>query len=218
MRVLVVGGGEVGSYLAKSLANKGNDVIVVDKDRERCEKISSEADVLALNRDATDPTLYEDVDLRAVDVVVAATDRDEVNLFIATIARDFGVPRIIVRVKNESLARVLERIGIEYVIAEPLVTAKLIENIIEGKYHAVFLLPLFAGNYVIVSATITEADSSVGKRLDEIPLPKTGVKVLAVFDGEKFLDPEEAGELRRNHQVIALVRRDLVEEFLEALR
>lgn len=218
MRVLIVGGGEVGSYLAKSLAMKGNEVIVVDKDKEKCDKISNEADVLAIDRDATDPTLYEDIDLRAIDVVVAVTDRDEVNLFVATIARDFGVPRVIVRVKNESLARILERIGIEYVIAEPLVIAKLIENVIEGKYHAVSLLPIFTGNYMLVSVTITEADSSIGKRLDELPLPKDGVKILAVFDGERLLDPEEANELRRNYQVIALVRRELVEEFLEALR
>lgn len=218
MRILIIGAGEVGAHLAKSLAARGNDIIIIDKDKDKCDRIAAEADVLALNRDATDPTLYEDIDLRAMDVVVAATDRDEVNLFVATIARDFGVPRIIVRVKNENLVSILERIGIEYVIAEPMVTAMLIEGIIEGKYHAVSLVPVISGNYVLVTVTITEVDSSVGKRIDQLPLPETGVYVLAVFDGERFLDPEEVGELKQNHQVIALIRKDLVDEFLKAFR
>ena len=218
MRILIIGAGEVGAHLAKSLAARGNDIIIIDKDKDKCDRIAAEADVLALNRDATDPTLYEDIDLRAMDVVVAATDRDEVNLFVATIARDFGVPRIIVRVKNENLVSILERIGIEYVIAEPVVTARLIEGIIEGKYHAVSLVPVISGNYVLVTVTITEVDSSVGKRIDQLPLPETGVYVLAVFDGERFLDPEEVGELRQNHQVIALIRKDLVDDFLKAFR
>ncbi len=218
MRILIVGAGHVGSTLAKLLSVKGNDVIVVDRDAEKAMRIADEADVLALARDATDPELYEEINLSTFDVVVAVTDRDEINLFVSTVSKEYGVPRVVARVKNPSIARLLERVGVEYALTEPYIMAKIIESVIEGKYHAVELAPIFTGNYVIASITLTESDSSVGKRLSEISLPGDGVKLLTVFDEEGFKDPEEIGELRPGMQIIALVRRDLVEKFVEVFR
>jgi trk system potassium uptake protein TrkA len=218
LRILIVGAGHVGSSLASLLAVKGNEVIVVDKDAEKCSRLANEVDVLALARDATDPALYEEVDLSSLDVVVAVTDRDELNLFISTIARDYGVPRIIARVKNPRIARLLEHIGVEHAITEPHIIAKLIEATIEGRYHAVELAPVFTGNYVLASITITESDSSLGKRLSEIPFPREGVRIIAIFDGEELRDPDEVSELQRGYHVVALVRNDKLEEFLESFR
>ncbi len=218
MRILIVGAGHVGSSLAKMLAVKGDEVIVVDKDAEKCSRLANEADVLALARDATDPVLYDEVDLPSFDVVVAVTDRDELNLFISTIARDYGVPRIIARVKDPSIARLLERIGVEYAITEPHVIAKLIEATIEGRYHAVELAPIFTGNYILASITITESDSSLGKRLEEVQFPREGVRIIAIFDGKELKDPDEIGELQSGYHVVALVRKDKLEEFVESFR
>ncbi len=219
MRILIIGAGQVGSHLARILALHGNDVIVVDKDPEKCRNLreSTEADIHVVEGDATDPSLYDEIDLSSIDVVVAATNRDEVNLFVATLAKDYGVKRVIARARSPLVARLLEKIGVEYVITEPLVTAKLMASVIEGKYTAVNLVPVFTGNYVLVSVTIAETDSSVGKTLDELELPRES-RVLAIFDGENLLDPLEVDRLHPNYVVIALVRRDLVQEFIQAFR
>ena len=173
----------------------------------------------ALARDATDPSLYErEVDLSTVDVVVAATNRDEVNMFVATLAREYDVPRIIVKVRDSRIAYLIQKLGIEYVIVEPLVTANIINSIIEGKYVAVNIVPAFTGNYRLVSVTISEGDSAAGKTLDEIPYPRDRARVLAVFDGQALLDPSEVVRLEPGYQVIALVRQDSLEEFLQAFR
>ncbi len=219
MRILIIGAGQVGSNLAHILALHGNDVIVVDKDPEKCRALreSAEADIHAVEGDATDPSLYDEIDLASIDVVVAATDRDEVNLFVATLAKDYGVKRVIARARSPLVARLMEKIGVEYVITEPLVTAKLMAAVIEGKYTAVNLVPVFTGNYVLVAVSIAETDSSVGKSLEELNLPRES-RVLAVFDGEEFLDPLEVDKLHPNYVIIALVRRDVVQEFIQAFR
>jgi len=217
MRILIIGAGETGRHAARLLSKKGNEVIVVDRERSKCEMVANEADVMAIIRDATDPGLYEEIDLRRIDVVVAATDRDEVNLFIAMIAKDYGVPRVVVRVKDEKIARLLERAGVEAAICVPYVTAKLIESLIEGKYSVVELTPSFTGNYGLVSLTLTENDYSIGKYLSSIKLPKE-CKIIAIFDGEKFLDPKEVSDLRPGYEIIALVRKDKIEEFTHAFR
>jgi len=218
MRILIIGAGQVGSNLAKMLAEKGHDVIVVDKDASKCEALASAADIQAIARDATDPSLYEELNLPTIDVVVAVTNRDEVNLLVAMIAKDYGVPRIIARVRDSRIALLMERLGIEYVVVEPVMTANIIEGIIEGKYAIVNLVPAFSGNYVLVSVTIAENDSSVGKTIDEVEYPRDAVKIIAVYDGEKLRDPAEIDRLRPNYEIIALVRRDIVENFIEAFR
>ncbi len=219
MRILIIGAGQVGSHLARILALHGNEVMVVDKDPEKCRVLreSLEVDVSVIEGDATDPSLYEEIDLSSVDVLVAATNRDEVNLFVATLAKDYGVKRIVARARSPLVARLMEKIGVEFVITEPLVTAKLMASIIEGKYNAISLVPVFTGNYVLVSVAISETDSSVGKSLEELDLPRNS-RILAVFDGENLLDPTEVRQLQPNFVVIALVRRDLVQEFIQAFR
>jgi len=217
MRILIVGAGDTGRHLAKMLSGKGNEVIVVDKEKEKCKIVTEEADVLAINRDATDLTLYDEVDLGKLDVLVAATDKDEVNLFVALIAREYGVPRIIVRVKNEKVAKLLERVGIERAICVPYVTANIIEGFIEGKYSLVKIAPIFSGMYSLVSLTLTENDACIGKSLDELKIP-LAAKVIAIFDGEKFLEPNEIKELRPGYEIIGLVRNDIAEEFVKAFR
>jgi len=217
MRILIIGAGQTGRKLAAALTKKANEIIVVDKDVEKCKEVAEEGDIMAINRDATDPKLYEEIDLRKIDVVVAATDRDEVNLFVAMIAKDHGVPRIIVRVRDDRVAMVLEKAGIEKAICVPYVIAKLIEGMIEGKYAVASFAPTLTGNYGLASITLSENDSSIGKRLSDIKLPPE-VKVLAVFDGTEMLNPNETAELKPGYEIIALVRNDRVKEFIEAFK
>lgn len=217
MRVLIVGAGGVGGHLAKMLSARGHDVIVVDVDKRKLEKLQSEADVEGIIADATDVSLYEEIDLETIDVVVAVTDRDEVNLLVAALARETGVPRVIVRVKSPQTAKLLRKMGIEDVINPPTLVANLIFSSIEGKKRVATLLSAFLGEYDLVSYLIKEGDSSSGKRLSEVELPPHS-KILGIFDGEKIIEPFPQLEIRPGMHVIALVQRGFVDEFLRALR
>jgi trk system potassium uptake protein TrkA len=218
MRILIVGAGKLGSLLAKRLSEKGHDVIVIDIDREKAEQVAAEADVAAYVRDATDPSTYDEINLSNIDVVVAATNRDEVNLFVALMAREYGVSRIIVKVREEKMGRIISRLGIaEHVVVEPRVISSIIEGYIEGKYNIVQLAPVFVGGFRLVTITIPEGSSVEGQLLDEIKYPRHAAKILAVFDGETFHDPSLV-RLEAGYQIIALVRDDAIEEFLEAFR
>jgi len=219
MRILIIGAGKLGSLLAKQLSERGHEVIVVEIDEMKAKRVAEEADVAAYVRDATDPAVYDEVGLATVDVMVATTNRDEVNLFASLIAREYGVPRIIVKVRDARVAQIMNRVGlVEDVIVEPQVMASIIEGVIEGKYNVVDLVPVYVGNFRLVTVTITEGSSVEGRMLDEVRYPREGVKILAIFDGKNFHDSGELIRLEPGYQIIALVREDVVEEFLEAFR
>jgi len=219
MRILIVGAGKLGSLLAKNLSEKGHEVIVIEIDEEKARRLAEEADVAAYVRDATDPAVYEEVGLQSIDVVVATTNKDEVNLFVSLIAREYGVPRVVAKVRDTRVAHILTRVGlVEQVIVEPKVMSSIIEGIIEGKYNVVELVPVFVGDFRLVTVTIAEGSSVEGQLLDEVKYPKHAAKILAVYDGQEFHDPGELIRLEPGYQVIALVREDAIEEFLEAFR
>ena len=218
MRILIIGAGYVGRILAKELAVRGNEVIVVDKDPKKCDIIAKEADVLAIARDATDPSLYEEIDLRKIDAVIAVTDRDEVNMFVSLLAKIYAVPYRIARVRDERVASLMESDGIAQPVNEASTVAKLIQGLLEGKFASTFLVPVFSGNYVLISLTISELDKSNARSINDIDYPKDYAKVIAVFDGKNVLDPDEVTVLKAGYEVIALVRRDKVEEFISAFR
>ncbi|MCE4607328.1 MAG: TrkA family potassium uptake protein [Desulfurococcales archaeon] len=218
MKILVIGGGGVGESLCVRLAKVGHSVVVVDKDESKVRRITAEADVEGIVRDATDPMLYDELDLETFDVVVAATDRDEVNLFVSSIAKEYGVNRIFVRAKNRATIKLLNMLGVEASVAENDIVAGILFSEIEGRFSAVEIVNIYTGNFVIVSRTVTKVSKALGKSVREITseLPPT-LKIIAVFDGENFLDPDKVLSLEPGYIIIALSKIDSVDKLDEAI-
>ena len=102
MNVMIVGGGQVGDYLASLLMERGHKVTLIEQREGRIPTLKrdlpEEAIVLG---NGTDPKLLETAGIRNADVLAAVTGADETNLVIATLARyEFGVRRVVARVNN----------------------------------------------------------------------------------------------------------------------
>ena len=218
MKILIIGAGRLGSHLAQLLSRLGHDITVVDKDEDKILATLKVADVDGYTRDVTDPRFFEEIDLSEYDVIVAATDRDEVNLFVASIARLYNVKRIFVRAKNSQTMSLLDLIGVEGVVVEPLIAANIIFSLIQGRYELVNLVSSLSGKFFLVSAVVKETSILRGKLLSraiEDGLIPKDVKILAVFDGERFYDVSEAPALDVGHIVVALVSERSLREFNE---
>jgi trk system potassium uptake protein TrkA len=102
MKVIIVGGGKVGTSLALLLLGKGYSVKVIEAAREKISRLQQDlpADVVALGN-GTDPVVLEATGILGVDVVAATTGQDETNLVVTNLARfAFNVPRVVARVNN----------------------------------------------------------------------------------------------------------------------
>ena len=103
MRIIVVGAGEVGTYVADRLSRQEHDIALIELDPERFRQIDAELDVLAINGSGTDPAALQRAGIDDADLLVAATNKDEINLFSALLARQAGVNKTIVRVESRKL-------------------------------------------------------------------------------------------------------------------
>ena len=103
MRIIVVGAGEVGTYIADRLSRQEHDIALIELNPERFREIDAELDVLAINGSGTDSAALEKAGIAETDLLVAATNKDEINLFSALLARQAGVGKTIVRVESRKL-------------------------------------------------------------------------------------------------------------------
>ena len=91
-KVMIVGGGKTGFYLADKLSEFGIAVKVIEKDKDRCYYLSTHLDdVMILHGDATDTSLLDEENIDEMDAFVTATGLDEENLLLALMAKQRGI-------------------------------------------------------------------------------------------------------------------------------
>ena len=172
MHVIVVGAGEVGSYVAARLSRERHNVAVVDIDADRLRQIGADLDVLTVEGSGTHPSVLSDAGLDSCELVVAVTSKDEVNLVASLIAKQRGVDKTIVRIEAEELrgkasAELRQTFGADLVIDPDYATAERILDLLD--YPGASEIAVMAHGEAIVMGARLEADAPiVGRRLSEI--------------------------------------------------
>ena len=100
MRIVIIGAGEIGFDVAKSLSQDGHDIIMVESDPDRAAKVENELDVMLIRGNGARPQTLERAGIKIgsqIDMLIACTNRDEVNIIACWIAKKMGVPRLLAR-------------------------------------------------------------------------------------------------------------------------
>lgn len=203
LRVVIVGAGKIGGHLAKRLSQARNEVVVIDRDEKKTEQLSGEVDALVISADITRLETFRKAEIENADVLVAVTDRDEVNLLACLIAREVGIPRCVARVADPELESTFERLGVEEAICPEVVTANLIEELVRHPHGVAELLTTEEGDTKLMEIRVLANSEADGKRLGELHLP-ADVLVLALRRRESFTVPDPETVFQENDRVIVL--------------
>ena len=100
MKILILGGGQVGSTVAENLANDANDITVVDQDEVVLKQLRDRLDIQTLVGNAAHPSVLAAAGADDSDMLLALTRNDETNLVACKLAKDlFNIPTKIARVR-----------------------------------------------------------------------------------------------------------------------
>lgn len=138
MNAVIVGGGKVGSHLAKILAGRGASVVVIEENQARFDLITDEmqkAGVRLIHGDGDEPAVLDAAGIRGSDVVIAATGHDEDNLVVSLLGkREYQVPVTLARVNNPRNAWLFtERFGVDETVSSTDAMVTVLEGCCGGK-------------------------------------------------------------------------------------
>ncbi len=166
MKFAVIGLGQFGAAIAKTLAKRGIEVLVIDKDEQLIGEISDYvASAVAL--DAADKKALLSVDILDFDAVVVAIGEDfEQLLLTTTLLMDLGVKRIMARARGKNQQLILKKIGIKEILSpEDEVGANVAERLINPSIVSYLNLP---GDFCIME--VKTPPGVVGRRLNSLKL------------------------------------------------
>ena len=206
MFVIVVGGGNTGSQLAKFLIEAGHTVRVIDERPAVLEKLGTEIpQEVIINGDGSSPTVLEKAGIQKAQVLAAVTGSDETNLVITSLGKfEFNVSRVIARINNSKNAWLFTPdMGVDVSLNQAEILAKLtVEEMSIGDMMT--MLKIRRGQFSIVEEKIAPNAPAVGKALKDLSLPHNCVISGIIRHGEMIM-PRGTTLLEEGDEILALI-------------
>ena len=194
-KIVIVGAGSVGFYLAKTLAEMGNDISIIDIDPEKVLRAKQELDALVIEGNGAQSNTLEDAQVESADLFLAVTRIDEINIIASMKANKMNPDaKILARVRSGDYQKKdalldLADLGIEKVINPEQIAAREIQHLVQ---HATAqeIMTYNHGRVYMVALTPTDTCELMHKSLRELGATYTELPFRTVAidrDGETII-------------------------------
>jgi len=208
-RVLIIGGGRIGTRLAQRLEKKSISVKIIEKSPDRCTQL---ADILrktvVLCGDGSDQDLLREENIGDIDLVVTLTNDEETNILASLLAKRLGARKSITKISKFSYFPLMLTIGIEQVV-DPRLSAinTILQHIRRGKVLSA--VSIKGEEAEVMEAVAMETADIVGKPLKDISFPK-GVLVTAILRNEHVIIPTGDSIVEPNDRIVIFAKRESI--------
>lgn len=212
MRIIIIGGGKVGSFLARELHESGHIVTVIEERRGRAEALTDDSKALVLEGDGSDARLLKAADVHRADWVLAVTGRDEVNLMACQLALTLGAQHVLARLNAPLNRPTFEALDVPVVAVTDMMAGLISREVEVSALNRITVLGRgrFSVYEVDLPSDFTE------RPLAEIRLPK-GSLLITVGSGDEVAIPIASTHLKPGDRVTAVSSMELEDEVRSVL-
>jgi trk system potassium uptake protein TrkA len=187
-KVMIVGGGMVGFYLASRLEKMGFDLKLIEIDPQRCRCIADDlSNTMILNGDGTDISLLKEEGAGDMDVIFAVTGVDEKNLLCSLLARQLGAKKIISRVNKSAYIKLFELVGVDRAVSPGQVTGDGVLQLVIGGEE---VITLSDERIELVDFAAKKGAKIIGKNIVK-ELPEDSVVGMVLRSGKSIVPGED---------------------------
>jgi trk system potassium uptake protein TrkA len=186
-KVMVLGGTRLARLAGRMLADQGVTTILIDSDPDRCRRLAAKSErLVVVCADPTDPKVLEDEGVEAVDVVLALSGWDEVNIVGCLVAKALGVPMTVARFHRFEFVGLLAGVGIDAGVSSRLAAAnEILRFVRRGRIRSVTTFQDTAAE--AIEMEVGSASEAVGRTLEDVHLPRSVMIGGIIRDGRAFI-------------------------------
>jgi trk system potassium uptake protein TrkA len=207
MNILIVGLGEVGSYLAKVLSTEGHSITVVDPDRDRIRRVADLLDVRAVHGDGSRPDVLDRAEAHSADLLLAVANDDKVNMLTTLFGKRMGAKKTILRLHDTSAvrrSRTFFRKNLHYDLLlslDDLAAEEIVKIVRQSK--AIGVENFAEGKVQMRRFKLAEGGPFTGHLVKDIKIP-SGMLITAIDRDHEVIVPGGDDDLRVDDELLVL--------------
>ena len=212
-RMIIIGGGNIGLYLATLIEGEagGVRVNIIERNPDRARLVADRLErAVVINGDALDREILSEANVESTETVVAVTDDDQVNILSSLLAKRQGAERVVTLINNASYGSLIASLGIDAAVNPRATTvSSILRHVRRGRIRGVYTLR--DGMAEILEVEALETSPMVGQPLAEARVP-SGVIVGAVVREGEIIIPRGDTVIKSGDRVIMFALADRVRQ------
>ncbi len=212
-RVVIVGGGNIGLFVAHQLEarNARSKAKIVEQSRDRAISIADKLSrTIVLHGNALDEDILREADIERAETMVALTNDDQVNILSAVMAKRLGCQRVLTLINNRGYSSILHSLGIDAFVNPRAVTvSKILQHVRRGRIRGVHSIS--DGEGEVIEAEALETSPLIGQPLRDLDLPD-GVRIGGIYRNKEVLVPRGDTLIQSNDRIVIFALADKVTE------
>lgn len=208
-RALIIGGGRIGTRLAKVLEEKAVHTKIIEKNQQRCRELADEMNkAVILHGDGSDQSLLQEENIQDIDVLVTLTNDEETNILVSLLGKRMGAGSTITKISKFSYFPLMSTIGLEQVVSPRLSAIDtILQHIRKGKVLSA--ISVHGDQAEVIEALALETSDIVGKPISKIAFPK-GSLVIGIVRGDEVIIPSGGSIIEPDDKVVIFATRQVV--------
>jgi len=191
LKTTIIGAGKIGTEIAARLLQEGHDLIVIEKNAAKLQKIEEEFDCLCIRGNGSTPKILSSSKVAKSDLLIAVTNSDEVNMIACMTAKRIGIPRTVARIRDPDYSQNIviskEALGIDLIINPEYASAMEINRFITMALP-VHMEPFAKGQVQLADLTINKGMTLfVNKKLMDMDIPRSLLIVAISRNGDMII-------------------------------
>ena len=199
MRIVFSGAGPMTVITARALTKKGHEVIIIEVDKEKIDRLSDELDCSFVQGDASKPAILSQVNPKDCDFLFCLTDSDQVNIITALLGRSMGFKRVVPSIEDDELQQLCGELELEDTIIPVRTMSQYLENMVRGLDNIELSTVLKHDARLFTFVAGKKETSKVG----ELDLPE-GTHIIFYYRDDQFGFVNEETSLQKGDEVVIL--------------
>jgi trk system potassium uptake protein TrkA len=207
-KIMIVGGGRIGHYIASVMEAKA-DIKIIERSAERCKYLAKSLEKsIVLHGDGSDESLLFEENIEDMDVFVSVSNNEELNIMSSLLAKRLGVKKTITIVNRTDYLSLASGLGLETVLSPRMITANSILKFVR-QGDILSLTTIAEGRAEIIQARMGTSTKLTGKALKDIRMPKSSL-VGSIMRGEKIIIPSGDDIIHEGDKLIFFTLRESI--------